>query len=77
LLGDDTKPIHEHLPRALGGEDLPSVMKDNRWLAKTRPGMLASSDADQVIFPFQADLDRRVGGQRVTVSSLDLPEYSW
>src|SRR5437868_6314400 len=33
-------------------------MEDNGRLAKTGPGMLASIDADQVLFSFQADLDQ-------------------
>ncbi len=33
-------------------------MENNRRLAKTRPGMLTSSQADQLIFPFQAELDQ-------------------
>jgi hypothetical protein len=34
--------------------------------------MLTSIDADQMIFPFQADLDRRVGGKRGIVGPIDL-----
>ena len=52
LLRDNPQPIHEHLPRSLRGEDPPSIMEDNGRLAKTGPGMLSSSDANQVIFPF-------------------------
>jgi hypothetical protein len=48
LLGDDAKPIYQDRPGALGGEDLPWVMEDDRWLAKTGPGMLTAIDANQV-----------------------------
>src|SRR5207302_7092957 len=40
------------------GEDLPSIMKDNRRLAKTRPRMLTAIDANQVIFPLHTDLNQ-------------------
>lgn len=33
-------------------------MEDNGGLAKTGPGMLTSSVADQMIFPLHADLDQ-------------------
>jgi hypothetical protein len=33
LLSDDAQPIYQDLACALGGEDLPPVMEDNRWLA--------------------------------------------
>src|SRR5439155_18190748 len=58
LLRDDAKPIYQDRPGALRGEDLSSVMEDDRRLSKTGPGMLTSSDANQVIFPFQAELDQ-------------------
>jgi hypothetical protein len=34
LLGDDTKPINQDRPGTLGGENLPSIMKDNRGFAR-------------------------------------------
>src|SRR6266496_6011418 len=58
LLRDHPQLIHEDLPCSLRGEDLPSIMEDNCGLAKTGPGMLASIDADQMIFSFQALLDQ-------------------
>src|SRR5260370_42423288 len=33
-------------------------MKDNGRFAKTRPSMFTAVDADQWLFPFQADLDQ-------------------
>ena len=58
LLSDDAKPIYQDRPSTLRGEDLPSVMEDDRWLSKTGPGMLTSIDANHMIFPFQAHLDQ-------------------
>src|SRR2546422_988887 len=54
ILWHSTLCHYQDLACALGGEDLSSVMEDNRWLAVTGPGMLASREGDQVIFPFQA-----------------------
>src|SRR5262249_55224492 len=58
LLGNDAKPIDQDLPGALGGEDLPAVMADQRWLANTGPGMRASSLEDHTLFALQAVLDQ-------------------
>ncbi len=58
LFSDDAKPIHQDLPRPFRRKNLASVMEDNCGLSKTRPGMLASCEADQVIFPLQALLDQ-------------------
>src|SRR6266571_7863280 len=53
LLCDDAKPIHEHLPCTLGGEDLAPVMEDDGRFAITGPGMFTSSEADEAIFWLQ------------------------
>src|SRR5256885_10219139 len=58
LFRNNAQAIHKHLLRAFRGEDLPSIMKDNGRLAKTRPGMLTAIDTDQLLFSFQADLDQ-------------------
>jgi len=50
LLGNDAEPIDQHLPRALGGKDFPSIMEDRRWFAPTRPGVLAASLENQAVF---------------------------
>jgi len=58
LLSDDAKPINQDRPGTLGGEDLPSVMKNDRWFSKTRPRMLTSIYPRQVVLPFQALFDQ-------------------
>src|SRR5258708_13270668 len=58
LLGDDAKPIHQHLSCALGGKDFPSIMKDHCWFAKARPGVLTTSLEHETIFRLQHTFDQ-------------------
>src|SRR5260370_2205430 len=58
LLGDDTKPIYQHLACSLRREDFPSIMKDHRWFAKARPGVLTTSLEHEAIFGLQHAFDQ-------------------
>ena len=58
LLGDDAKPIHQHLPCTLRGKDFPAIMKDHRRFAKARPGVLTISLQHQAIFGLQHPFDQ-------------------
>src|SRR6266566_9486195 len=58
LLGDDTKPIYQHLACSLRREDFPSIMKDHCWFAKARPGVLTTSLEHETIFRLQHTFDQ-------------------
>ena len=58
LLGDDAQSIHQDLACSLGSKDFPSIMEDNRWFARTGPGVLATGLQDEAIFWLQGHLDQ-------------------
>ena len=57
LFGDDAQLIHQHMPCSLGRKNFPAIMKDDRWLAETGPGVLTPCLEDQTILGFQCPLD--------------------
>jgi len=58
LLGNNPKTIHQHLPRALGGENLASIMKNDGWFAGAGPGMLALIERCDPLLGLHGHLDQ-------------------
>src|SRR2546425_11445912 len=58
LLGDDAKPIDEHLPRSLRSEDFAPVVEDGGRFARAGPVVLAPGLQDQAIFRLKGHFDQ-------------------